>query len=137
MGIGEALRWALAKLVMRAAGDQAKTACSNLQLCAGLEAGIEGATYAVGQRRLARVRGRREGTEDEAAVEEEEDESGGVVQAITYLSIDMSATKEEAADGLEEALGMEAKKDVGSEGAEGGGGTLRALGSLEFLTQEA
>ena len=42
VGIGETLRQALAKLVMRAAGEQAKTACGNLQLCAGLEAGIEG-----------------------------------------------------------------------------------------------
>ena len=42
VGIGETLRRALAKLVMRAAGDQAKTACGNLQLCAGLEAGVEG-----------------------------------------------------------------------------------------------
>ena len=56
MGIGETLRRALTKLVMRAAGDQAKTACGNLQMCAGLEAGIERATYAVGQRRLERVR---------------------------------------------------------------------------------
>ena len=40
VGIGETLHRALAKLVMRAAGDQAKTACGNLQLCAGLEAGI-------------------------------------------------------------------------------------------------
>ena len=56
VGIGETLRRALAKLVMRAAGDQAKTACGNLQLCAGLGAGIEGATHAVGQRRLERVR---------------------------------------------------------------------------------
>ena len=54
--IGETLRQALAKLVMRAAGDQAKTVCGNLQLCAGLEAGIEGATHAVGQRRVERVR---------------------------------------------------------------------------------
>ena len=30
MGIGETLRQALAKLVMRAAGEQAKTACGNL-----------------------------------------------------------------------------------------------------------
>ena len=60
MGIGERLRRALAKLVMMAAGDQAKTACGNLQLCAGLEAGIEGATHAMGQRRLAIVRERRE-----------------------------------------------------------------------------
>ena len=40
MGIGKTLRRDLAKLVMRAAGDQAKTACGNLQLCVGLEAGI-------------------------------------------------------------------------------------------------
>ena len=58
MGIGETLRRALDKLVMREAGDQAKTACGNHQLCTGLEAGIEGATHAVGQRRLTRVRER-------------------------------------------------------------------------------
>ena len=46
--IGETLRRALAKLVMRAAGDQSKTACGNLQLCAGIKAGIEGAIHAVG-----------------------------------------------------------------------------------------
>ena len=40
VGIGETLRRALAKLAMRAAGDQAKTACGDLQLCAGIEAGI-------------------------------------------------------------------------------------------------
>ena len=40
VGIGETLRRALAKLVMRATGEQAKTACRNLQLCAGLDAGI-------------------------------------------------------------------------------------------------
>ena len=48
MSIGETLRRALAELVMRAAGDQAKTACGNLQMCAGLEDGIEGVTHAVG-----------------------------------------------------------------------------------------
>ena len=40
MEIGETLRWDLAKLVIRAGGDQAKTACVNLQLCTGLEAVI-------------------------------------------------------------------------------------------------
>ena len=35
VGIGETLRRALDKLVMKADGDQAKTACGNLQLCAG------------------------------------------------------------------------------------------------------
>ena len=34
--IGETLRRDLAKLVMRTDGDQAKTACGNFQLCAGL-----------------------------------------------------------------------------------------------------
>ena len=59
VGIGETLHQTLAKLVMKAAGVQAKTACGNLQLYAGLEAGIEGATHAVGQRRVVRVRARR------------------------------------------------------------------------------
>ena len=48
VGIGETLRRALAKLVTRAAGEQAKMACGNIQLCAGLEASIEGANHAVG-----------------------------------------------------------------------------------------
>ena len=45
--IGETFRRALAKLVMRSVGDQLKTACRNIQLCAGLKVGIEGATHAV------------------------------------------------------------------------------------------
>ena len=72
VGIGKKLRRDLAKLVMRAARDQAKTTCGNLQLCAGLEAEIEGATHAVRQRRLERVRGRRH-KEEEAEEAEEED----------------------------------------------------------------
>ena len=60
VGIGEKLRRALAKLVMRSARDKAKTTCGNLQLCTGLKAGIEGSTHAVGQRRLVRLRERRE-----------------------------------------------------------------------------
>ena len=60
---------------MRAAGHQAKTACGDLQLCAGLEAGIEGATHTVGQRSIERVRvGRRE---EEAEVSDVEVNSGG------------------------------------------------------------
>eukprot|EP00957_Ditylum_brightwellii_P170001 12939332-Ditylum_brightwellii.AAC.1 len=43
VGIGE--------IFCRLAGDQAKAVCSNLQLCAGLEAGIEGAVHAVRDRR--------------------------------------------------------------------------------------
>ena len=56
VGIGETLRRSLAKLIMRAAGEQAKTSCGNIQMCAGLEAGIEWATHAVGHRRVERVR---------------------------------------------------------------------------------
>ena len=48
VGIGETLYQELAKLVMRAARDQAKKACGSIQLCTGLKAGIEGATHAVG-----------------------------------------------------------------------------------------
>ena len=60
VGIGETLRRALAKIVIREAGYQAKTARGNLQLCIGLKAGIEGATHAVGQRILDRVQGTRD-----------------------------------------------------------------------------
>ena len=59
VGIVETLCQDLAKIFMRAAGDQAKTACGNLQLCTGLEASIEGATHAVGKWRLERVQERR------------------------------------------------------------------------------
>ena len=73
VGIGETLRRDLAKLVMRASGDQAKTVYGNLKLCAGLKYGIEGATHALGQRRLERVRGQRCEEEEagDSAVEEE------------------------------------------------------------------
>ena len=99
MGIGEMLRRALAKLVMRAAGYQAKTACGNLQLWAGLKSGIEGATHAVGQRRVERVRARREETVEEEATEaeEEEGESGEVAGLLSNLIIETAGTEEEAA----------------------------------------
>ena len=76
MVIGETLRQALAKLVMRVAGEQAKTACGNLQLCTGLEASIEGATHAVGQRRVERLRARGVKEEVKDASEAEEEEGG-------------------------------------------------------------
>ena len=68
VGIGETLHQALAKLVMRVAGEQEKMACGNLHLCAGLEDGIEGVTHDVGQRRVERVlaqRGETEGQSEE------------------------------------------------------------------------
>ena len=57
MGIGETLRRYLAKLVMRASGDQEKNNFGNIQMFVDLEAGMERATHAVG----GRMRYRREG----------------------------------------------------------------------------
>ena len=98
VGIGETLRRAFTKLVMRAAGEQAKTACVNLQLCAGLKAGIEGATHAVGQRKVERGRARR-GDEESAAEEATEelgDEGEEVVAglALANLTIETEFTQE-------------------------------------------
>ena len=122
VGIGYLLRQALAKLVMRAAGDQAKTECGNLQLCAGLEAGIEGATHAVGHRRLARVRERRGEEEEEkySAEEEEEEDSGMMMARLNNLRIETEETEEEATEGLAKALEMEVEENRESEGEEGG-----------------
>ena len=72
VGIGETLRRDLTKLLIWAAGHQANIACGNLQLCACLEAGIEGATHAVGQRRLERVKRRRQEEEEAEGSDEEE-----------------------------------------------------------------
>ena len=59
MGIGETLRRALAKLVMRAAKDQVNTVFGNLQLFTGLEARIEGAHYRGYRRGRGKYRYRR------------------------------------------------------------------------------
>ena len=117
MGIGETLRRALAKHVMRAAGDQAKTACGNLQLCEGVDASIEGATHDVGQRRVERVRARRVEEEGEvnAAAEEQDKDGGEVAGLISNLTIETAGTEEEAAEGLAAALGMEVEEDRESE----------------------
>ena len=132
VGIGETLHWALAKLVIRAAGDQANTACENLQLCVGLEAGIEGATHAVGQQRVERVRARRVETEDEAAAEaeEQEEESGEVARLMSNLIIETAVTEEKAVEGIAAALGVEVEEDRESEREEEGRGTQRALEAL-------
>ena len=120
MGIGETLRQALAKLFMRAAGDQAKTVCGNLQLCAGLKAGIEGATHAVGQRRLARVRERREDADEEDVSGDEEEERGGIVASRDNLNIETAVTEKEVAEGLAAVLEMEVDEDNVSEGEDRG-----------------
>ena len=56
---------------------------------------------------------------------------------LTNLRRARAGTEEAAAEGLAEALRMKGVEAKGSEGEEGGGGTLRTLEALEFLTQEA
>ena len=137
VGIGETPRRVLAKLVMRAARDQAKTACGNLQLCAVLEYGIDGATHAVIQRSINRVRVRRR--EEEAWASDEEEDSRGVAAALDDLTIETAGIEEEAVDQLEEALNMDIEGAIGGvvEGEEGGDRTQGALRDIEFLTQYA
>jgi len=48
VGIGESYRRLLAKCILSATGHHATAACDNLNLCAGLPAGIEGAVHAMG-----------------------------------------------------------------------------------------
>ena len=126
---------------MRAAEDHAKTVCGNLQLCAGLKAGIEGATHAVGQRRLKRVRTQR-GEEEIAAEEvtkEPGDEGEEVVAGLNLgnLTIETKVTQEEAEEGLIAALEINMEGDRESEGEEGDGGTQRSMEAFKLLTQDA
>ena len=91
---------------MRAAGYQAKTACGNLQLCAGLEAGIEGATHAVVHRRLECVRNQQHEEEEAEVTEADEEEGGeGIAASLSNLNIETGGTEEEAAEGLKTTLG--------------------------------
>ena len=53
--VGETLCQALDKLVVSTYEDQSKMACGNLYMCACLEASIDGAIYAVGQRQRERA----------------------------------------------------------------------------------
>ena len=91
LGIGETLRQAMTKLVMRAAGDQVKTTCGNLQLYAGLEAGIEGDTYAVGQRSIAKVKARWS-VEENNGLSDEDKYSRGVAAWLNNLRIETTGT---------------------------------------------
>ena len=115
-------------------------ACGNLQMCAGLEDGIERATYAVGQQRINRVRAKR-GHEDEEEVTEVDVVYRGeeIAEGLNNLNIEMGGTEEEASEGLEAALrmsshDMEEEEDRGREEEDEVGDIQRALGALEFLT---
>ena len=109
VGIGETLCRALAKLVMRAAGNQAKTVCGNFHLCAGLKDGIEGENRAVGPQRLERVRERRS-METAGSMEEEKEETDTVEAEIKSLTIETAGTQKEVAEHLEAVLGMEVEE---------------------------
>ena len=89
---------------MRASGDQSKTACGNFQRCAGLEAGIEGATHAVGKRQMERLKVR--WSKEEVIIIKEE-ESVDVEAVEERLMLVTAGTDEEAAERLEAALEME------------------------------
>ena len=94
MGIGEMLCRALFKLVMRVDGYQAKMACGNMQLCAGLEAGMDCSTHTLGQRQLERSRQRR-CEEYSRRIGEEEDEDEAAREES--LTVETEGTEEEAA----------------------------------------
>ena len=55
---------------------------------------------------------------------------------LNNLTIETAGTEEEAAEGLEAALGMEVEEDGGSDGEEGSKGASRALGALELISQD-
>ena len=138
VGIGETLRRALAKLIMREAGDQAKTACGNLKLCAGLKAGIEGEAHAVGQRRIKRVRvGLSE--DKEVGAFDEEEETGGVAASLNNFRIDTAATEDETEEIFmaEQEMEVEEGREDLMEEEEEGDGTQRALGALDLLTKDS
>ena len=62
-----------------------------------------------------------------------------MASGVEIISIETAVTQEEAAAGLKVALQMEIQEEVKGEGEgqEEGEGTQRALGALEFRTQEA
>ena len=130
---------------MRAAGDQAKTACGNLHLFAGLEAGIKGATHDVGQRRLERARQRRSegggGGGGGVGSSDKDEDPDTLVLGLNNLNTETASTEEEAVEGLEAALRMEIEEEgeIYSEFKveEGCDATQLSLGYLEFLTQDA
>ena len=85
---------------------------------------------------MERVRRRRR-EEEEAGNSGEEEERGVVARLPNNLTIKTAGTEEEAAEHLEAALGMEVEENGGKGDEEGGDGTQRELGALEFLTQGA
>ena len=98
-----------------------------MQLYTGLEVGIEGATDAVGQRSLDRLRVRRG---EEEARRTEEEESVDVEAGEERLMVVTESTAKDAVERPEAALETEGNGKGEGEGYEGGDGTLRALGAI-------
>ena len=96
VGIGEVLRRLIAKCVLVECADDAKAACGSTNLCAGLEAGIEGALHAVD----ARARERRAlcfDEEEASARAAEEAEARRLRQAFLSRNAAASAAAAETA----------------------------------------
>ena len=85
-------------------------ACGNLQMCAGLEACIEGATHAVGQWIIERLMARRREEADVDGASDEEEEGGGIAESLNNLITDTAGTEEEVAEQLATVLEMEVEE---------------------------
>ena len=81
------------------------------------------------------VQRRRQEREKDATLDKEE-ESDRMVVGLHNLTIETKGTKEETAARLGAALEMEVDGEDEGKNKEGGDGTQKALGALEFLTQD-
>ena len=129
VGIGEVLRRLIAKCVLAECADDAKTACASTNLCAGLEAGIEGAPHAVD----ARAKERRslcfgEEEADRTARAAEEEEARRVRQAFVARQAAAAAAAATTTATETESAAEVAVEDVVPEDEEEGEGE-------ELLTQ--
>ena len=84
------------------------------------------------------MRGRRQ-EKEEAENLEEEKEGGEIAETLDNLTIETAGNDDEveAAEDLKAALEIKVAEDGGNEGEEESDVTHRALGDLEFLTQDA
>ena len=74
-------------------------------MCAGFEAGIEGSTHAVEQRRLKMLRQRQRGEESRIPADEEETES--MYTVFDHINVETAGTGKEVVEDLNAALGMD------------------------------
>ena len=76
---------------------------------------------------------------EEIVTSDDEEEEEMVAAEMGNLTIDIEVPEEEVAKNLQGALQMKIEEKGGNvvKGEEGGDGTQRALGALEFLAQDA